>query len=535
MRRTSDFMMAALLAALMLNQPIAQAQDKPAAPPSNPFLAKSNNCIAHANAAQTDSTVDPGPVGPTRKLAADEIRYHDLGMFNLPYLISGPYKDGKRVVWTNGTQFLTKLDYDSFDIIAKLRLPGDDHADTLTHENFIKALDADVPFKEKFETAKKSGDPALYGIYTLIDKDNQYVVAGKGFVRVYGDATEGDRNSGIVVKGNWDQPKEIPGTFIGMNMTFDGRIVLATTQGYIIALSRDFKDVKSVRLPNAKAELAKQPKGVQWIRNSFAVDEKGGIYVASQQHLHKVIWTGTKLSVDEKDGAWHEPYRNSLGRGTGATPTLVGFGDEPDKLVVLTDGDTLMNVTVYWRDEIPADWKQLKDAPSRRIAGLLPATFGDPNRKAAQSEQSVACSGYGMFVVNNEPRNVPKEILDDPRAKIVFQGYLSYLKEYQPFGGEKFEWDPKSKTLKSAWANTEVSSPNCVPFVSTGSNMVYLSGARENQWTLEGIDWTTGKSAFHYILGGARFNSFYSQPVIDMDGRVMVSGLYGAIRIQPKK
>lgn len=60
-------------------------------------------------------------------------------------------------------------------------------------------------------------------------------------------------------------------------------------------------------------------------------------------------------------------------------------------------------------------------------------------------------------------------------------------------------------------------------------------GARDNQWTLEGIDWTTGKSTFHYILGGARFNSFYSQPVIDMDGRVMVSGLYGAMRIQPKK
>ncbi len=74
-----------------------------------------------------------------------------------------------------------------------------------------------------------------------------------------------------------------------------------------------------------------------------------------------------------------------------------------------------------------------------------------------------------MFVVNNEPRNVPQEILDDPRAKIVLLGYLSYLKEFQPFGGEKFEWDTKTKTLKSAWANTEISSPNCVPFVSTAT------------------------------------------------------------------
>jgi hypothetical protein len=70
--------------------------------------------------------------------------------------------------------------------------------------------------------------------------------------------------------------------------------------------------------------------------------------------------------------------------------------------------------------------------------------------------------------------------------------------------------------------------------VSTGSGMIYLCGAREDKWTLEAIEWETGKSAFHFIMGGARFNSIYSQPQIEMDGRVMVSGLYGALRIQPK-
>lgn len=89
-----------------------------------------------------------------------------------------------------------------------------------------------------------------------------------------------------------------------------------------------------------------------------------------------------------------------------------------------------MNVTAYWRDEIPAGWKQLDGALLRRIAGLQPATFGDPNRKAAQSEQSMVCSGYGMFVVNNEPRNVPQEILDDPRQDRVPR--LSQLPERLP-------------------------------------------------------------------------------------------------------
>src|SRR5262245_66645297 len=123
--------------------------------------------------------------------------------------------------------------------------------------------------------------------------------------------------------------------------------------------------------------------------------------------MHKVVWTGQQLSIDEKDGAWHEPFRNSLGNGTGSTPSLVGFGNEPDKLVVITDGDRLMNLTLFWRDAIPANWKQLDGAPSRRIAGYQPCNFGDPARQAAQSEQSVVAAGYGMFVVNNEPRNIP--------------------------------------------------------------------------------------------------------------------------------
>jgi hypothetical protein len=534
-RRETFILMASSTVAPMIGaNAFAQSSRPPEPQPRNPFLANSNYSVVHANSGQTDSTIDPGPVGTTRRLASDEMRYHDLGMWNLLYLVSGPYADGKRVIWTNGSQYMTKLDYDTFDIIAKLRMPGNDHFDGLAHEDFIRVFDSNANFREKFEAAKKSGLPPVDGVYTMLDVDNQYVVAGKGFVRIYGDATPGDRLSGIVVKQQWDQPREITGSFMGMNMTFDGRILLATTDGFMVALSRDFADIKSVRLPHATEEIPSLPNGVRWVRNGFAVDGKGGIYAASSQHLHKVIWTGSALSVDPKDGAWSEPYRNSLGRGSGATPTLVGFGNEPDKLVVLTDGDVLMNVVAYWRDEIPSGWKPLDGAPSRRIAGQQPANFGDPNLKAAQSEQSMVCSGYGMFVVNNEAKNVPRDILDDPQAKLLFIGYLSYLKDYAPSGAQKFEWDPTTKTLKSAWVNTEVTSPNCVPMVSTGSNMVYLSGARDNHWTLEAIDWSTGKSAFHFILGGARFNSFYSQPQIDMDGRVMVSALYGALRIQPK-
>jgi hypothetical protein len=109
---------------------------------------------------------------------------------------------------------MTKLDYDTFDIIATLRMPGNDHFDGLAHEDFIRIFDSNDSLQQKFDAAKKSGMPPVDGVYTMLDVDNQYVVAGKGFVRIYGDSTPGDRLSGIVVKKQWDQPKDIPGTFI---------------------------------------------------------------------------------------------------------------------------------------------------------------------------------------------------------------------------------------------------------------------------------------------------------------------------------
>lgn len=44
---------------------------------------------------------------------------------------------------------MAKLDYDTFDVIAQLRMPGDDHNDGLAHEDFIRVFDSDAPFEEK--------------------------------------------------------------------------------------------------------------------------------------------------------------------------------------------------------------------------------------------------------------------------------------------------------------------------------------------------------------------------------------------------
>jgi hypothetical protein len=133
--------------------------------------------------------------------------------------------------------------------------------------------------------------------------------------------------------------------------------------------------------------------------------------------------------------------------------------------------------------------------------------------------------------VNNQPRNAPWYL--PQRADRLLISYLGSSPRYQPFGVQKFEWDPTARQLRTAWTNESVSSPNCVPMVSTGSNLAYLIGARDNQWTLEALDWTTGASAFHYVIGGQRYNSLFAGTLIDEEGRIFYGSTFGRVRLDP--
>lgn len=62
--------------------------------------------------------------------------------------------------------------------------------------------------------------------------------------------------------------------------------------------------------------------------------------------------------------------------------------------------------------------------------------------------------------------------------------------------------------------------------------MVYTVGARDGQWTLEAIDWMTGASVFHYVTGSARYNTQFSGVLMDQQGRIMHTTMYGIVRYE---
>ena len=532
----------------------------PDAPPKNPFLADSIYAIPHGDSAQQDSTKRSGPEGPTKTLSDDERNYQQIGPGHFGLYISSQYDDCRRVVWSNGADRIAKLDHATFDVLTEFPVkpmkewPTDeeideaiDTLDELDCDDGIDSQDCKDLQAAAFELAIKYLT-GIDGVYAMLDKDNTLYVGGSQQVVAYGDAEAGNPDSEIVVKRTWEIPDDgsVPGGLVGFNMTFDGWIIMVTDLGALVAMSRDFQEIRTVMLNfsdeapahNAWADSLGLTSGQYWVRNPMAIDEDGSIYVASADHLHRVMWMpdDEAFSLAEEDGAWTVPYSNIRdeeagkgGLGTGATPSLIGFGADEDKLVVITDGDPLMNMTYFWREEIPTEWQQIDGTLSRRVAGKLPADFGNDELEFVQSEQSVVVSGYGAVVVNNQPRNVPESA--PALATRLYASYLGNDPLFQPFGMQKFEWDPEAQALKEAWANPELSSPNSVPHISRDSNMVYTVGAREGLWTLEGVDLSTGGSSFHYVVGGARYNSLFSGVIPDQEGRIIYGTPFGKVRL----
>ena len=146
-------------------------------------------------------------------------------------------------------------------------------------------------------------------------------------------------------------------------MTYDGYLAIAMP-GIIAVMDRDFGGMQYILLEGEAVD------------NGISVDDTGGIYCVTSKYMRKVVWDGTKLSDEEADGAWKSEYDDvpnpkSLSRGAGNTPTLMGFGPNDDRLVVLADSGEQISVIAFWREEIPHDFEQKPGTKSRRIADQL--------------------------------------------------------------------------------------------------------------------------------------------------------------------
>lgn len=496
-------------------------------PGANPYLAATHIAITHVDSAQTDSFPYTIPKGD-----------FNVDLNKMPQVAGGPINimtlasTSPNYMWGVSSGGVTYIDCsgDNWKEVARVEVPN---VPVFSAEFNKKAMGQPFTSEAEVENVVKNiykingFERMINGIYSLADKDN-VVYANFGKI-VYAFSLKDPNNpkAGIkILRSKNFETISKNEKITGLSLTYDGNLVIVGNRSLTV-IDREFKGKGSFVAFNKN----------EYVSNSVCVDENNAIYIASDKLMRKVVWTGKKLSTDEADGAWSSIYDTGeqppvvkVGTGTGSTPTLMGFGMDPDKLVVITDGANRMKLVAFWRNDIPKHFVQLPGAKSKRIAGQIQVTCGFKKLpKFIQSEQSVVVKDYGAFVVNNIGVKGNKDIL---------VGVMALGPVYPPAkGAERFTWDPISHKWSSAWSASDVVSTSMVPVISTPSNIVLVNGyTKEHGWEVTGLDWYNGKVVHRTIFGQNNYgNGAYALLEIYPDNNLIFNSITGPFRIQYSK
>ncbi|MFM2111039.1 MAG: hypothetical protein RLZZ372_1963 [Pseudomonadota bacterium] len=531
----------------------------PIEPPSNPFLAREFNNQSHWNDAATDSTAIAVPRGHYR-VTPDSYEWvpgEALGIPHYSALVAG-----REVHWFFAGTTLRKFvreqgtlrEVDRRSVAHRLPdyvMPTDDlrrqQAEDLRALIAARDEQAVVDYLDRQPNRLSSAveDQVAHGVlYSLITADHAFIGANaRGLLRIdQGDPTDPvsplrEPLQVTLPDSLFDDAKVRERTIFqtdsvfGLGMTFNGFLVINTVGGKIATLDR-----RSLRL----IDVYRTPETEEVFSNSFATsrEAKGGaVYVASNRKMYRLVVDARgRIHSDAGAGAWSARYdageRLPVGKiadGTGATPTLMGFGRGEDELVVLTDGRRKMRLVAFWRNAIP---KQRRSQPGvdPRIADQLEVDMG-PELATVQSEQSVVTYGSYAFVLNA----VPDKSAPPIKARGSYaRGLLTGLTRPLPRGVAMLRWNADQDRWQALWQRSDVGTVATVPMISGGSRMVIVNGgfvARPGELYHLGFDLDRGELVMSIASGAdPLFNGAFTGIKCDRGGALMYTTVLGLLR-----
>jgi hypothetical protein len=492
---------------------------------------------SHFNPGATDSVLFRGPVNG-RKLSLSDVRTVSTVITSNPAIKK---VGSETIAFASGAVGVQKLrltgkrleagnfvPYPGFEADAAKATPA---AIQLVLDNLDKAERARdetqiVKALSTMETMGLNLQTGINGVYNLFDKDGyHYCVFGGTKVLKSFDENDPRANVRIIASNNLidNLPPAVAKTvsrIIALAMTYDGYLA-AAAPGAAIILDRDL---------NVKSYVS---FGDEAVDNSICIDDKGGVYVVTSKRMLRLAWTGKRLSTDEADGAWESPYESmdpqkamalgAISRGSGTTPTLMSFGDDPDKLVVIADaaeGGT--NLVAFWREAVPAGFKQKPGTLSRRIADQIKIDIS-----TLTIEPSPNVLAYGVAVINGSyPQPFPQ-----PGPPNQFTAGVT---RKAPLGVQKFTWNPDAKKFEKAWTNMTVDNTDImVPVVSAATNMIYCATKVDTNYADVGLDWTTGvtKQTWLFPDDSRKWNALGGITTVLEDGDLLIGGAFAIKRL----
>jgi hypothetical protein len=509
----------------------------PNMPARNPWLTDSVYPVSHVNSAATDAVAFAGPTGG-KKLTREQITAVPVLFVSNPTIKKA---GDDLIVLAPGTLGIQKIiaTGGAFELVTFLPYPGmEEQARRVNNRAIASALNELDAARRGSDDARLAAAPellaklgfdfntAVNGIYNLIDKDGfHYCVYGGTRVlkTTDDDVARGPMRVIRAVSVTDALPAEVARTvtrIIGSAMTYDGFIVVVSPSALLV-LDRDLELRDWVGF------------GGETVDNGIAVDQAGGLYVVTSRRMLKIVWNGTKLSTRPEDGAWESEYNTTNGevalamgavsRGSGTTPTLMGFGDDPDKLVVIADADENgTNAVAFWREEIPADFQQKPGTKSRRIADQIRIDISK-----LTIEPSPEVLGYGVAFLNS---TFPKPT----RFPGIGNAFVAGVTRPAPLGIQKFTWNPEERAFEKAWTNEAIDNSDwLVPSISAATGEMYVAHKEHGDYQCVGLDWKTGaiKDRWEFPDDSRAWNGFGGVATILDNADLMIGGVFALKRV----
>ena len=200
----------------------------------------------------------------------------------------------------------------------------------------------------------------------------------------------------------------------------------------------------------------------------------------------------------------------------------MGFGDDPDKLVVISDADPNgAQVVAFWRDKIPDGFKQKPGTKSPRIADQIRSDISKVTIRAVARRARVRGRGLN----GSYPKPVPD---------IWGNAFTSGVTRPAPLGVQKFIWNTQTKAFEKAWVNNDIDNTDVmVPVVSAESGMIYLANKQDRNYEYVGLDWDTGaiKARWPFPDDSRKWNAYGGITALLEDGDLLIGGAFAIKRL----
>jgi hypothetical protein len=528
----------ALVTVMAVWIPVASLAAEAALPSPNPWAAAGPYPMSHHNPAQSDVTVVDGPT-KGRKLTVADAK-------TVPVVwCSGPIvkKVGDHTTVVAGTPHgLAKIDAtgEAFDLVSFMPYPGleDEHSD-VTHEDIAWHMERIDEKRRKKQDLRLLLHSAymLYGLelnyrnggsgaYGVIDKDGYHYTFfdATRLVKSFDDNAPREPLRPVRHVGVTDGlPEEIASQvtrILSISLTYDGHLAVAASGGLFV-FDRDLERKDYILFPDEHLE------------NSIALDEER-IYVVTSKYMRGVIWNGERLSMDEADGAWISEYevmaegeaidRGAASHGSGTTPTLMGFGEDEDELVLVSDGSPDgAQLVAFWRDAIPEDFVQKPGSRSRRIADQIRLRVSP-----LTVEASPAAYGTGVIVLNSTyPESAPAPL------NIIGNAFLAGETRKPPLGAQKFEWKSDENRFVEGWFLDDIDNTDWMPpAISPDNGLAYVATKVDSVYEYRAIDFETGKTVARWPFpdDSVRWNNWGGITTLLEDGDLLLGGFFSVKR-----